>query len=368
MDSDHKPAGPTSVSPFAYNSILIIVIIALMLTLLACACSSSAVDSPEPDANAVTEDITLTVSGPGAYAFPSSRADDLHTGHQLRFTASLYSSADGQSTDIKIPTANYPDDNLVQRIEQLASSGNTIIFRGVPAGYYFVTLFADYIDAESERDADGRYPDKYYDTHSDRAYITLLAKDEEIFNNHNLDCFIYSPTESYDRTFEKKAGEGLDLNFKLKRCVSRIDVKANSGNENAVKDLTVTSYSVFDNMEILSGTIRAVKTATGKSIQLAVPKNAESGVLLFYYTLADPDGSSGKELKATNFTLNPNDGYAFANDGNYGVPPDRINAQGNLIYKVTGNFLSTTQAPSTLTEINVTTYTGWDDTTQEISD
>ena len=330
-----------------------------MLTLLACACASTSVDAPADEGKAAGNDITLTISGTPTYAFPLSRASASHDGCKLRYVASLYSTASG-SIGIETPSQQGEGGNLVERIEQTADTGNTITFRSEPPGYYFVVVFADYIDAGARQNADGSYPDKYYDTRSKPDYVTLKATGSDLFNNHNLDCFLYYPYES----FEKKAGEPLALTFNLKRCVSRVEVVAPNGNPASLTDITIKSYSVASQLDCTNGVGREVIAATGKEITLPFSTAGEApGLLFFYYTL---NTSYGSPLKTTAFTLNPSEGYVFSNGGDYSVPADLITPEANIIYKVTGDFLSTTATPSKAVDINVTTYSEWSAVSQDI--
>lgn len=360
MDSSgHKPTDQSPVSTITLSYTLFIVIITLMLTLLACACTSTSVDDPSETPASSEGDITLTLSGSDSYALPLSRATGSHDAHQLRYVASLYSTATG-SIGIEAASQGGEAKNLVERIEQTAASGNTITFRGVPPGYYFVVVFADYIDADAPQNADGSYPDKYYDTHTNPDFIALKAADSDLFNNHNLDCFLYYPEDS----FEKKAGQPLALSFNMKRCVSRVEIVASNAGSSALRSITVKSYSVASQLVVTSGVGRTVISAKNKDISLpAAPAGEGAGILFFYYTF---NTSYGMPLKATDFTLNPNEAYEFANDGSYSVPADRITPEANIIYKVTGNFLSTTATPSKAVDINVTTHTDWSDSSLDI--
>lgn len=361
MNPDNKPTDHTSVSSLSYFSTLFLAIIALMLTLLVFACTSTVTDEPDETGDYSNEDIRITISGSDAYSFPSPRAPGLHDGHKLRFIASLYSTASGQPGIEAITSSGKPG-NLVDRIEQSASDGNTVTFRGVDPGYYFVVVFADYIPVEATQNADGSYADKYYDTRTYHDHVALLASDADLFNNHNLDCFIYSPYDS----FEKKAGKPLQLTFNMKRCVSRVDVVANSGSAAALKNISITRYSVLDNLKYLSANSSTIVEEASKQITLSPLSAGDSdNLLFFFYTF---NASYGYPLKATDFTLNPNEGYTFSNNGVYSIPSGRITPEANFIYKVTGNFLSTTATPSKTVDINVTTLSDWSELPQDITE
>lgn len=359
MNNDHKPDGTPSVSSLTYFSTLFLAIIALMLTLMACACTSTSTDAPDDPAKYRSDEISLTLSGSDLYALASSRGADSHDGYQLRYVVSLYSTATGLPGIEEDPQNGAPG-NLVERIEQTASTGNTVIFRNVKPGFYFVVIFADYIDADASQNADGSYADKYYDTHSSSTYVTLLASDADIFNNHDLDCFHYCS----DGAFEKEDGKALNLTFNLSRCVSRVEVIAQSGSLSSLKDLSVSSYSVMNNLNLVNGAAEIPIAATNKQITLTPPADGNgSNLLFFFYTFNAPYGIP---LKGIDFTLHPNEGYAFSNDGAYTIPAATITPEANIIYKVTGNFLSTTESPSKAVDINVTTLTEWSDASQEI--
>lgn len=356
MTHEHNPSGQPTVSPLRYTSAAFIVVIAVILTVLLAACASTSVDAPDltPVEN---EDLILTISSGDHYTFPTTRADDPnHTGHQLRFTAWLYEEYNNGVVISKDPT------NLVRRVEQLATGDdNTVIFKNVPADkYYFVIVFADYIDADSRQDESGHYPDRYYDTLSDAEIIKLTATHDEIFNNHNLDCFLFVSA----KTFRKEANKAVDITCNLTRMVSRIQVQANSsGSSAALKDISVNKYSVISDLEIIG---KSGRNLYNQSPSLTItPADPASGLLIFYYTL---NAYSGIPLQNTEFTLNPEEGYQFANDGKYKIPGDnhQIVPEANYIYTVKGDFLNITDQPAKTFDLSVSVDKEWETPSKDI--
>lgn len=363
MNPYHHPSDNTTAPAYRYTSAAYIVVTALLLTLLLASCSSTSIDGPATPAPAEENDLVVTIAPGDNYSFPGTRADNDHAGHQLRYTAWLYQSVDNSSTNIVPDSEGKPAKNLVRRVEQLASDGNKVIFRNVKdAGFYFIMVFADYIDAGATLDTDGYYPDKYYDTHSKCDVLSLKASGAQIFNNHNLDCFLYVPTY----TFKKETSKPYDMDCQLKRMVSRIQVIANAeGRRAALKDIEVTQYSVMD--ELSYSAKYATKIVTKKEQVTIQPAESSSdqNQIFFYYTL---NAATGKALAATNFKLNPNPGYEFAQGGEYAIPDGKIVPDPNIIYKVTGNFLTTTLEPATAVDLKVTVNSNWGEASQQIPD
>lgn len=352
--SDNSSSDSPTTRRTQYPSIILLIFIFLMVTILIAACSSTDVEQPSPEP-AASDDLVITISTPDTYTFPTSRADAAdHAGHVLRFTAKLYDlSATGNTT------ADVPGDDkgLLRTVEQLATNGsNKIVFSGVDPDEYFITLFADYIEEGATPDANGHYPDKYYAVSSaDKGRINLIAKANEAINNHNLDCFRFT-----SGIFTKEANTQKLFTATLKRCVSRVEVIANGeGNIAALKDITINTCGVRDSYAITAANSGVDKDLKPTGSFSAV--DATSRLLFFFYTF-----NTGNGLNATTFTLNPEPGYKFANEGKCTIGSGTIVPEANIIYKVRGNFLNTTEAPSNAVDIKVTADKNWNESSQEV--
>lgn len=357
MKTVPKPSAHPTASRATYTSVSLVVFIAAMLTLLLSACSSTSIEEPNPPASADADDLVVTFSTPNAYIFPSSRADEegIHAGHDLRYTAILYKSLTGTTQEGINGTANQ-----VQRIEQLSKNGNKIVFRSIPEGNYFIVAFADYVD-ENAKPTDGHYPDKYYDTMSSPNYITLLPQDDEkqYFNNHNYDFFLYTI-----KSFEKKKNHPQEFNITLKRHVSQVQVAATSnGSIDALDQIKIKNWFVFDKMDLISGTASESKDMPKKNVYIDAA-NRTSKLLFFFYTFNVSE--TGSMLGTTRFELMNKDGYGFTKAEH--TLQSLIRPLPNLIYKVQGDFLSTSKVPSKVVDIKVTADENWDNESQTLPD
>ncbi len=347
MNPKPNPSEPTTESPVRYTSAAFIVIITLIVTILMTACSTTSLEESNV-ASADANDLVVSISPGDSYTFPGTRADDaeLHTGHTLRYIATLYKSTDNTSKTISKA-------NTVQRIEQLATEGNQVIFKGVVPGYYFIIIFADYIDASATRNSEGNFDDKYYDTHTNPEWVTLKNNIE--FNNHNLDCFL-----EYSRpVFEKEANIGLEFNYTLKRVVSQIQVVSNgNGSMSALNKIHIEKATAFKHLWYVDGTgFKQGDIQEDRNINIDRVKSAsDPNLLFFFYTFNQPSDA----LADIQFTLQPNEGYKFSNDGKYTITGDNdITPEANYIYKITGSFLSTTESPAKTVDLKVSVNKDW---------
>lgn len=354
MNPKPNPSEPTTESPVRYTSAAFIVIITLIVTILMTACSTTSLEESNV-ASADANDLVVSISPGDSYTFPGTRADDagLHTGHTLRYIATLYKSTDNTSKTISKA-------NTVQRIEQLATEGNQVIFKGVAPGYYFIIIFADYIEASATRNSEGNFDDKYYDTHTNPEWVTLKNNIE--FNNHNLDCFL-----EYSRpVFKKEANIGLEFNYTLKRVVSQIQVVSNgTGSMSALNKIHIEKATAIKDLLYVSGSgFKNKDIQDNKTVEIDRAESAsDPNLLFFFYTFNAP---SGVALGNTKFTLLPNEGYKFSNDGTYTVTGlgdgnhyIDITPEANYIYKITGDFLSTTEFPAKTVEFKVSVNKDW---------
>ncbi|MDE5881297.1 MAG: hypothetical protein K2H60_06160 [Muribaculaceae bacterium] len=355
-----KPSGKSTAARATYASVTLIVFIAITLTILATACSSTSIEEPQPPNSANSDDLVITLSTPETYTFPSSRADgtDIHAGHELRYTAILYKSLGGSS-----PIGINGTANRVQRIEKLDKNGNQIVFKSIDPGSYFIVVFADYIDENAELSS-GHYADKYYDTTSSPNYITLLAQNEEklYFNNDNLDFFI-----DHTNVFKKEKNIPKEFKITLHRHVSMVKVTATGGSMEALKEIVMDKCFTLPQLDIISGTATAegTKNMIKGIVRLDILPKQNPILLCYYYTFST--GSNKKALGETSFTLIPNEGYTFFDEGKFTIPSGKIVPEANTKYQVQGDFLSPSQVPSTTVNIKVTADNEWHDESQNVS-
>ena len=359
MKTVPKPLGKSTASQATYALVTLIVFIAAMLTILLSACSSTSIEEPQSPVSADGDNLVITLSTPETYTFPTSRTDvtDIHAGHELRYTAILYKKSSNTTSGSVV----IDEKNMVERKELLSKNGNSITFTGYKEGNFFIVVFADYIDANSEP-TNGHYPDKYYDTTTSPYYIKLksLSDKTQYFNNDNLDFFL-SITDS----FEKKPNVPYTKPLILKRRVSKVQIIATGGSIDALKDININTCSILQEFAISSETATNVdyKITNPGSIEIA---NRDSKILFYYYTLSFQN-PSGKGLGVTTFKLNHNDGYVFNNE-TIEISAGKISPKVNTIYNVQGDFLSTSQVPSKVVDIKVTTDENWIESSQDLSD
>lgn len=207
------------------NFNFIILLSALFFPLASCVST----EIVEPDSPNRGNLVSLSVSAPEAYNFGSTRTD---TEHKLRLVAHLYS--------VTKPTVS------LQTVEEVATNSKeptTIQFSIEDAGEYFVTVFADYIDKNSQP-TEGHYPDKYYNT-TEPGKVSVITNTTafvtDFFNNDNRDCFA-------GKIVFSKGLNVVSEELKLKRPVCKVQVAApNSDIANLVKSLEITECSHLDN-------------------------------------------------------------------------------------------------------------------------
>lgn len=321
-------------------SVLLSVILTFMLT----ACSSTEIEEQNQSDPGSRNSLVINLSTPETYTFPTTRdgETDPHAGHQLRYIAKLYRS-DGNTNNV----IAYDDSNCIQCIEKLAKDGDRVVFTDVNPtdGFsYFVTIFADYIDADAKKDDSGHYPDKYYVTkiesgtlikNYDAGRIYYKVTDEKFFNNHNLDCF-----RVFTENFKKNSNEGVTKNLTLTRCVSQVRVVSTTenGDINNLDNITINDFRPIDLLDLKSG-IAGTHLSARPTVTISPTTDNTDGALFFCYSFSLSNGTD--ILEPMSFSLNAKTGVTFSKV-NWTTPSSGVNLRANTIYKIQGNFLQTT--------------------------
>ncbi len=321
-------------------SVLLSVILTFMLT----ACSSTEIEEQNQSDPGSRNSLVINLSTPETYTFPTTRdgETDPHAGHQLRYIAKLYRS-DGNTNNV----IAYDDSNCIQCIEKLAKDGDRVVFTDVNPtdGFsYFVTIFADYIDADAKKDDSGHYPDKYYVTkiengtlikNYDAGRIYYKVTDEKFFNNHNLDCF-----RVFTENFKKNSNEGVTKNLTLTRCVSQVRVVSTTenGDINNLDNITINDFRPIDLLDLKSG-IAGTHLSARPTVTISPTTDNTDGALFFCYSFSLSNGTD--ILEPMSFTTNAQTG-GTCSKVNWTTPSSGVNLRANTIYKIQGNFLQTT--------------------------
>ena len=314
----------------------------LALTGMVASCSSTEVIEPAQ----TDETISISVSAPDAYKFPVTRADATV---QLRYTAKLYS---GSAVD---------PDAFVERKELLASAGSTITFNVKKQGNYFITLFADYVDANASANADGCYPDKYYDTSSTGDYVYMLALKpdegsktyaESPINNDNFDCYAATVKVA-------KKGEEVNQDVILNHAVCKVNVLnkvTEDDDPEGIDQLNITSFSFIRQYSMTN----KVGYATGSKISgtpiAFAPNNLSTGEMFYFYTF----GSNNGKIEIA-FEIQGKDGFTY---NPVSIAQGVLIPAANTIINVRGSFLVPSSAPDKPKDnINITVSAGdWSST------
>lgn len=303
------------------------------------ACTSTEVIEPQQGLEQKGETITLNISCPDAAA--STRAEELHDGHTLRYIALLYKGVELGKGD------------CVGRQEGTVDAEETKTFTfEVENGDYNCIVFADYIPSDSEPDSEGKYKDKYYNTQKLNEYVYMrsfidfsTASDNgekttvewNCFNNENYDCFIYT-----NKNIEKK-DEEQTVDVTLGRIVSRVAIKSNTPLPEGVEvsSVTMTNFDFFGTYVVPSKDISKSYHADKKD--LAIPSftlddtyDSESGELFFFYTFASNSEGQDVSLHEFNFDVNFSDENSY--QGN--IPSSKIKPVPNYKITVNGPFFS----------------------------
>lgn len=336
--------------------------VSIAASLILSGCTSTEIIEP---ANKVTPDetIILNLSASESFGYLSTKATGHeHDGHKIRFVAKLYSENNGT-------------EKLIDRKEVLAIDVNkSIIFTAEP-GNYTVTLFADYIDEGATPDSHGKYPDKYYDTTGAvikvKPIISANGTDQPatdyIINNDNYDCFAMRATIT-------KEASTFRANLFLPRITSKvriIDKGGNGSDTNGVESISIKKFSCMDEYNFQANAGGAHKELSTNQINglpsSFAPSNLQERELFYFYTFGNnPDGKAAYiQPDEISFSINGKEAYEYK-DGT--IPGGLLDLRPNYIYKVTGNFLSPTSAPTNEIILTVSTDENWkgDGTDQEV--
>ena len=220
-----------------------------------------------------TASIIVNVSAP---AEPGTKAD---SGYKLRYIAQIF----------KGKTVNSWESQPVSRQEIIegGSDGNQVVFKVDPNEYYIITVFADYIPAGATADAEGRYPDYFYNTTNAKKVIvnttpgsTSGKVSAEFFNNDNYDCFFVKQEGIY------KEAEEYRLSLTLKRAVAKVVLRDKTSNTG---DYSVKVNSLGNRTEFRFET---QTTVSGAEISIDTPLVQIAGItpdsrdLFYFYTPA----------------------------------------------------------------------------------
>ena len=273
---------------------------------------------------------------------------------KLRYVAKLYKENETGQTGIAANT-------LVATVEQLESDGRTIVFKNAEEGKkYLVTIFADYINANATKNAQGHYPDKYYDTTEEGDGIHFSSQDD-FFNNDARDCFALK-SEIFT-----KGPLVYEANLTLRRVVSKVRVVAKDESLAALKHMRMTDYSVAPTYSFdVGGATKYEQTRTFYPFNQEVSDRSQNELFYFYvFGLAPGYRDPRNGLKNICFTLVPNENYTFTTPNiTLAAKPSETKSlilpEPNKIYTVRGTFLTTSQAPSGEIRLNVTEDSDWE--------
>lgn len=315
--------------------------------LLLAACSQTTDIADYEEANRQSNTISIQCSSPDAFQFPATRVDE---GLQLRYVAKLWSGNAIAANQLKA------------RKELVAKDGNVITFEAEP-GAYTVAVFADYISADATADANGKYPDKFYDTSSKGDYIEMRAfRDNETkdkledpaltnINNDNYDCF------AAKGSFTKEA---LEYNGKLTltRAVAKVRVVDNGGDFTGVDKVQITQFSFGWQYSFVSEKSNVGNSFTFSTTPIELEPSSKTDRELFYfYTF----GTTSKgDLKDIQFKITGQTNYVFNSGNAYSLGSNNWKALSkNTIYKATGNFLTPSTAPSNVIKLTLDSNQDW---------
>lgn len=321
----------------------------MLLCALSACTATDIIDSPDEKPAADNNAIAIGIDIPEEYGIGRTRV----TGDvKLRYVAKLYKEDASGQTGISAST-------LVATVEQLESDGRTIVFHDAEEGKkYLVTIFADYVNANAVKNAEGHYPDKYYDTTQKGDGINFSSQ-EDFFNNDARDCFALK-SEIFT-----KGPLVYEADLTLRRVVSKVRVVAKDESLESLKNLTMTDYSVAPTYSFdAGGATKFEQARTFYPFDLEVSDRSQHELFYFYvFGLAPGYRDKRNGLKNISFKLNPNENYTFINREITiaGTPFESLVLPvPNKIYTVRGTFLTTSQAPSSEIRLNVTENTDWE--------
>lgn len=305
-------------------------------------CSSTEIVE-EPSSTPLSDNITLTLSAPEAFNYNGTRADN---GLKLRYVAKLY-KLEGQQQN---PNAN----NFVERQDVFkddVENGKPSIKFSVKPGKYYITIFADYIDASATKDNSGKLPDLFYDTSSnnDNELKMKLSADSEgskfpltPVNNDNYDAFATG-------FIVAKEAEEINEDIVLQRIVSKIKFIATGQPDfDHINHVKLTSLSLYDSYSFVNNTSgdrndSPLRKLPASSKQFS-PVDKASNVLFYYYTIGTSQTySSHSKLNTLSFTIIPNDDkYVYPQTS---IESGTFFTLSNHIYNVKGEFASPSSTP-----------------------
>ena len=251
-------------------------------------CVSSEPVEPPVSITEKGDQITLRFSAPKAL---ETRAD---ANFKLRYVAKLY-ERQGLSID--------PSTMVRKDMIEGGEDGTVIVFQVDPDKIYEIHTFADYIPSYSTVQADGTYPDYYYNTRTDAGNVSMIvnpgsstrAITEEFFNNDNYDCF--ARMDTVHKTKLKK-----ELKCELQRAVAKVRFVDESATPESFGSLTFSALSFFPDFNITTlqrGAYSTLKQWDIEQLNLTAMGNAERHEVFYFYTFAS---SSRDNLKAFRFT------------------------------------------------------------------
>lgn len=219
--------------------------------------------------------INLAAPEPG-----NTRATD---GYKLRYIAKLFEG----------PKSDWDARSLKKTVEIIDGevSNNRIEFVVDPNSYYGLLVFADYIPEESTADANGHYPDHFYNTTSyPMRYVmrSTPGKDTnnelsaEFFNNDAYDCFC-----NVDTIYKTKLERVVDMT--LNRMVAQVVVQENTDNAGDCS-VAIKSLKFVRNMDANNKVASGLATTTIGSQGITLQNNISSSQknLFYHYTFANP--------------------------------------------------------------------------------
>lgn len=251
-----------------------------LLALSSCI-STETIESPAPDTSA--QEIVIKLEKPDA---SDTRAD---SDFRLRYTARIFSG--GSLGGWQFITRK----DILEGDE----SGNQIVF-SVPANQtYTIMVFADYIPADFTPNADGIYPDYFYNTSASlnsRLRTTPGSDSGEVsasfFNNDYYDAFF---------AIEKinKGESEYILDMTLTRATAKVIFRDNSGNEGRAS-VSVNKVGPRKQIDFLFEPVTSDPASDASSgfddlkLESTPEINDSEKDVFFFYTLADSFNNSQK--------------------------------------------------------------------------
>lgn len=316
---------------------------AIAVSLFLCqGCTSTELVEIPGEQPAKPDVISISLSAPHL----ETRADATH---RLRYTARLF-SGNTETGHIE----------FIKKKQMLEGESSTVlVFDGVEEGTYTITLFADYVPANSEPDDNGEYPDYYYDT---SGYEDIVMKDagKEFLNNDHYDCF-----GKY--IIVKKEAEEKRETVALPRIVAKVRMIGNETSSGETPTaVSVTKFSTLLSYKLTSGRASEIYRyptgeVPGNKWDLTPSLTAPNELFYFYTFAASPSLNNGKAqtLGYLSFSVEADGLDPVNTDINSG----EIQVRPNYVSTVKGNFIpSTPDDPDTRTDriiLDLSSIAGW---------